>query len=177
MAAGVLTLMPSAAQAQRTHHESAALDLSLARHTIRGGFIDYRTGALLDLLLAGELRSDRRWAWVAAGGGGVVFGGYGDRCLIRPDGGGCAPHGNFVALNLLTGANVRLGAAGARALIGPALYNGAGESSVGAQARLDVFSPALARIGLGAMLRATVLPSHDGARLVAWAIGGSIVVR
>ena len=175
--ASVLSLSASVARAQHVKHRTPALDLTLARHTVSGGFIDFRDGAMLDLLAAGELRSAPRWAWVAAGGASVILGGLGDRCLIRPDGGGCAPQGNFVAVSLLSGAQVALGPAGARALVGPALYNGAGDSSLGAQGRVDLLSPALAHVGLGVMARATVLPSHGGARLVAWAIGGSATIR
>ena len=114
----VLSLIASVARGQQTHHRTPALDLTLARHTVSGGFIDFRDGAMLDLLAAGELRSAPRWAWVAAGGASVILGGLGDRCLIRPDGGGCAPQGNFVAVSLLSGAQVALGPAGARALVG-----------------------------------------------------------
>ena len=175
--ATVLSLSASVARAQHVDHRTPAFDLTLARHTVSGGFIDFRDGAMLDLLAAGELRSEPGWGWIAAGGASVILGGLGDRCLIRPDGGGCAPQGNFVAVSLLTGAQIPLGPAAARALVGPALYNGAGDSSIGAQGRVDLLPPALAHVGLGVMARATVLPSHGGARLVAWAIGGSATIR
>jgi len=170
-------LAPSVARAQDTPtHRTAPLDLTIARHTVSGGFIDYRSGGLLDVLVAAPVRSASHAAFIAAAGVGVVVGGFGDRCLIRPSG-GCAPKGNFVVANALAGADVALAAWSARLLVGPALYRGAGASSLGIQTRLDLISPPVARIAIGPMVRATVLPSHGGESLLAWAAGASIAIR
>lgn len=173
-----MALVATAAPAQQQGpiHHTQRLDLTLGRHTTSGGFIDYRTGVLFDLLGASEVRSESLWNWVVGIGAGLVGGGFGDRCLISPRG-GCAPQGNFFAGNLLSGVDVPLGRASARALIGPAVYAGAGATSLGLQGRADVTSPPLAHCGLGLMLRITVLPSHAADRLVAWAMGGSVTLR
>ena len=177
IACAVVVLVPPPARAQDVpSHRTAVLDLTMARHAVNGGFIDYRNGAMLDVLAAGTVRSSPRAAFIAAVGAGVVVGGFSDRCLSRPDG-GCAPLGNFVVTNVLAGADLSLGQSSMRVLLGPALYNGAGASSLGAQVRLDLISPPLVHVGIGPMLRATVLPSHGGDLLVAWAVGGSLVIR
>jgi hypothetical protein len=168
-------LATSVCAAQPTHR-TPVIDLSFARHGIDGGFIDYRNGAMADLLAAGDLHRAGQSSIVLAGGASAVLGGFGDRCLIRPTG-GCAAQGNFVAFDLLTGIDREIGPASGRALVGPAVYSGAGATSLGAQGRLDLVSPTFAHVGLGIMLRATVLPSHAGDRLVVWAAGGSLVIR
>lgn len=162
--------------AQESPRRTPVVDVTMARHTIAGGFVDYRTGALLDVLIAGDVRPAARWTWIAAGGVGGVLGGFGDRCLFKPDG-GCAPQANFVAGSLLGGVHVPLSEFAVRALAGPALYSGADARSVGLQGRLDLLGPTFLHLGLGAMARATLLPSHGGDRLVAWALGGSLVIR
>jgi len=62
-------------------------------------------------------------------------------------------------------------------LVGPAAYDGAKARSAGAQLRVDFASPTLAHLALGAMGRATLLPSHNGQSLVAWAAGLSLAFR
>jgi hypothetical protein len=177
IAIALIAFAASTAAAQQADlHRTPVLDLTLARHQVSGGFVAFRTGASADLLVAGALRSTSRWALVGAAGGSAVVGGFGDICLIRPDG-GCAPKANFVVANVLAGVDAKLGSASTRVLLGPALYDGADDSSVGAQIRVDLSSPTLEHVGLGAMFRATVLPSHDSQSLVAWAIGGSLIVQ
>jgi hypothetical protein len=176
IAAGVIALGASIARAQQPGpHRTPVLDLTVARHTVSGAPFNHNPGGSLDLLAAVPLRSTPRWALVAAAGGGFVVGGFGDSCLITPS--GCAPKANFVVANVLAGADVNLGGASARVLLGPALYNGEDDTSVGAQLRVDLSSPSLAHVGLGAMFRATMLPSYAGESLLAWAIGGSLIVR
>ena len=173
----LIALVASTTAAQQsTLHRTPVLDLTIAGHKVSGGLIDFRTGPSLDVLAAGAVRSTPRWAIVGALGAGFEFGGFGDRCLVRPTG-GCAPKGNFVVTNLLGGVDLPIGGASARMLLGPAIYNGAGDTSLGLQTRLDLSSPTLAHLGLGAMLRATMLPSHGGESLVAWAVGGSLIIR
>jgi hypothetical protein len=166
------TAAPQHAQSLRT----PALDLTLGRHTLSGGLFDYHTGAFADLLVAGAVQSGTRWSVIAAGGGGAVVGGFGDRCLLRP-GGGCAPKANFAIGNVLAGAGLSLRMISARALVGPAIYQYEGGKSLGAQGRLDLAATTVAHVGFGVMLRATLLPSLAGQRVLAWAVGGSIVVQ
>lgn len=117
------------------------------------------------------------WSMVAAGGVGVIWcGTTTDVCLMRPDG-DCAPKGKFVAAEALVGVAKPIGRVSARVLAGLALYNGADDTSLGVQARLDVNAPASTHLGLGGMLRATWLPSHGGARLTMWAAGGTLTFR
>lgn len=169
------TLLCSAdAQAQR--RGDVGLTVTLARHSIRGGLFAFRTGALLDVLAAGRVRTMPRWSMVAAGGVGVIFNGTTERCSILP-GGGCAPQGNFVAVEALVGVAKPIGRVSGRALAGPALYSGAEDTSFGVQARLDLNAPVSTHLGLGGMLRATLLPSHDGERLTLWAAGGTLTFR
>ena len=113
---------------------------------------------------------------VAAGGVGVVVGGKWEVCVIQPDG-SCAAHASFLVVDALVGAAKPIGGVSARALVGPALYSGANDTSVGVQGRLDLNAPTSTNFGLGAMLLATVLPSHDGERLTLWAVGASITFR
>jgi hypothetical protein len=154
----------------------AALDITLGLHAVTGGFIDFRTGALLDVLATGRIRAASRRAIVAGGGASTVVGGFGDRCLLTPSG-GCAGKGNFVVVNALVGIDQALGAASGRLLIGPALYDGAKARSVGVQARVDLTSPVRAHLALGAMGRVTLLPSHNGQTLIGWAAGARLAFR
>lgn len=94
-AATVLLAAPAAGAQPRG---DAGLDVTLARHAIRGGTIDVRAGALLDVLAAGRVRAASRWSL------------------------------------------------------------GAGDRSLGLLARLDLGATVLARLGLGAMLRASGWP-------------------
>lgn len=154
-------------------------DFTLARHSVRGGFLDVRTGAHAGALFAVPLLPARTETMLLGFGGGVVVGGFGDRCLFPPGdpGGECAPKANLVVLDLLVGTTIP-GARGlARAFAGPTFYGGGGGRSVGLQGRVDLTTPALAHFGLGAMLRGTYLPSHGGDRLLAWALGGSLTLR
>lgn len=164
------------ADAQAQHRGDGGLTVTLGRHSVRGGLIDYRNGSLLDILAAGRVRTMHRWSMVAAGGVGVIVGGTTDRCLMRPEG-GCAPKGNFVAVEALVGVAKPIGRVSARVLAGPALYNGADDKSLGVQARLDLNASASTHLGLGGMLRATWLPSHGGDRLTMWAAGGTLTFR
>jgi hypothetical protein len=43
--------------------------------------------------------------------------------------------------------------------------------------RVDLTAPALAHLAVGVMTRATVLPSHSGNGVVAWAVGVSLGLR
>ena len=173
LAAGTL-LTSATAQAQR--RGDVGFTVTVGRHFARGGVLDNRTGALLDVLAAGRVRTMPRWSIVAAGGVGVVVGGKWEVCVIQPDG-SCAAHASFLVVDALVGAAKPIGGMSARALAGPALYSGANDTSLGVQGRLDLNAPASPHVGFGAMLRATVLPSHDGERLTLWAVGASLTFR
>lgn len=173
----LLVVSSSGAHAQTASVDTnPRLDVTIARHTMSGGTIDYRTGGMLDLLLAVPVHNAPTWKAVVAIGGGGVFGGTGDRCLFLPDG-TCAPQANFRVLDALVGADMSVGGAALRGLVGPAYYAGNDRHAIGAQGRIDVSSPTLAHFGLGAMLRATWLPSYVDQHFIAWAIGGSLVIR
>lgn len=166
-----------AADAQAQQRGDAGLTVTLGRHSVRGGLIHHRNGVLLDVLAARRVRTMHGWSMVAAGGVGVIWSGTTtDVCLMRPDG-GCAPTGDFVAVNALAGVARTSDRVSARLLAGPALYNGANDKSLGVQARLDLNAPGSTRVGLGGMLRATWLPSHEGERLTLWAAGGTLTFR
>jgi len=175
--AALMIVGASPARAQTTAQDSVLrLDVTLGGHAMHGGLIDFGDGAMLDALLALGVRDRPRWETVVAIGGGGVAGGFGDRCLVRPDG-GCAPKANFGVLNVLIGGDFSVGGAALRGFVGPALYNGDEGHGFGPEVRLDLSSPTLAHIGLGAMTRATWLPSYGGQRFVAWAFGGSLIFR
>jgi hypothetical protein len=163
-----------AASAQR--RSGAAFHVTLGRHQVNGGLVDFRKGAMADVLAAFPLREKSRWNLVGAIGAGAVFGGFGDRCLLKP-GGGCAEKANFTTFNALVGGENAFGTGAMRALVGPAIYNGAGDTSLGAQARVDLSVAIIARLGVGLMARATFLPSHNGQSLTTWAAGGSVSFR
>lgn len=172
-----VTALLSAADAQAQHRGDGGLTVTVGRHSVRGGFIHYRNGALLDVLAARRVRTMHGWSMVAAGGIGVIWSGTStDVCLMGPDG-ECAPKGNFVAFDALVGVAKPFGRMSARALAGPTLYNGAEDKSLGVQARLDLNAPASTRLGPGLMLRATWLPSHGGDRLTMWAAGATLTFR
>ena len=152
----------------------AALDITIGVHYVTGGLIDFRDGGLLDVLATGRIRAAPRRAVVAGVSG--IAGGFGDRCLLTPSG-GCAGNGNFVVLNAVVGIDQALGTASGRLLIGPAIYDGAKARSVGVQGRVDLTSPVRAHLALGAMGRATLLPSHNGQTLIGWAAGVSLAFR
>ncbi len=160
---------------------AAGLDFTLGRHSLRGGIVRERSGVLLDALATGRLRASSRWAFVAGGGAsaavvGSALGASTDDCLLLSNG-QCAPRGNFVGINALAGVAYGVGPGTIRALIGPALYRGADDKSLGFQGRIDTSLPLAARAGVGAMLRATRLPSHGGQRLTLWAFGVSLTYR
>ena len=165
-----------AADAQAQLRGDTGLTITLGRHTAQGGDIAYRDGFLLDVLAAARVRTMPRWSIIAAGGVSVVASNTTDVCVLRAEG-RCAPFGNFGVINALAGASTSVGPFRARALAGPALYNGADDTSLGVQARVDFNAPVTRHVGLGAMMRATFLPSHGGARLFPWAVGGSITFR
>ena len=165
-----------AGDAQAQHRGDTGFTITLGRHTALGGDIAYRDGLLLDILAAGRVRTMPRWSIIAAGGVGVAASNTTDVCVRRAEG-RCAPFGNFGVINALAGASTTVGPFSARALAGPALYNGADDTSLGVQARVDFNRPVTRHVGLGAMMRATFLPSHGGARLFPWAVGGSITFR
>jgi len=171
MTSGFLAL-PLGAQVR----SPAALDITLGLHYVTGGLIDFRDGGLLDVLATGRIRAAPRRAVVAGVGVSGVAGGFGDRCLLTPSG-GCAGKGNFIVLNALVGIDQALGTASGRLLIGPAIYDGAKARSAGVQGRVDLTSPARAHLALGAMGRATLLPSHNGQTLIGWAAGVSLAFR
>lgn len=172
--AAASVLCARAARAQ--HRGDTGFTITLGRHTARGGDIAYRDGMILDILAAGRVRTMPRWSIIAAGGVNAVASNTTDVCSLRAEG-RCAPHGNFGVINALAGASTTVGPFSARALAGPALYNGADDTSIGVQARVDLNAPVSRHVGFGAMMRATFLPSHGGARLFPWAVGGSITFR
>jgi hypothetical protein len=175
--AAIAALLIHQAGAQSpAHSRTGELDVSVGRHTAAGGIVDFRSGPILDILLSDGLRASSSWTLIGAMGGSAILGGFGDRCLLRSDG-GCAPKANFVVANVVVGPEVRIGESALRLLVGPALYSGADSRSVGAQGRGDAILPATAHIGLGLMVRTTVLPSHGGQRLTASAIGVSLILR
>lgn len=152
---------------------SKIFDVTLGLHSVSGGLINFRTGLLLDALAAARLRTIARPSVVIGGGASIVLGGFGNRCLLTPSG-GCAGKGNFVVLNALAGISQPLRSVSARFLLGPSLYDGANARSAGLQGRIDVTQRIPGPAAVGAMVRATVLPSHDGQALVAWAAGVSL---
>src|SRR5437763_17013372 len=102
----MLALAAATAGAQQTSRDRGAeVDLTLGRHVVSGGLIDFRDGAMADVLISGAFTTAPRWSLVGAIGGGGVVGGMGDRCLLRP-GGGCAPQANFVTADLLIGPEI-----------------------------------------------------------------------
>ncbi|MHB8838760.1 MAG: hypothetical protein ACYC7F_07380 [Gemmatimonadaceae bacterium] len=171
----VSTLLTST-NAQAQHRGDVGLTVTVGRHFSPRAILDDATGALLDVLAAGRVRSMARGSIVAAGGVGVVMGGTVDDCQLRPDG-TCAPKANFFIVDALAGAAMPVGQLTVRALAGPTLYSGADDTSLGVQGRLDLNAPMSTHVGLGAMLRATVLPSHGGEQLTLWAVGGSLTFR
>jgi len=183
----VTTLAVSAVRAQATQpHRTSVLDLTLGSHNVSGAVFDYRRGGFADLFVAGAVRSTPARALVAGVGVGAIMGGFGDRCLLRPDG-SCAPQANFIATSALAGIDVPLGEGSGRLLVGPALYTGNDNRSVGFQARMDLSLPALAHVGLGGMARMSVLKSttdrtdvnqrYTGEWFRAVAMGVSVFVR
>ncbi len=165
-----------AGNAQAQHRGDTGFTITIGRHTAQGGDIAYRDGFLLDILAAARVRAMPHRSIIAAAGVGVVASNTTDVCALRAEG-RCAPFGNFGVINALAGASTSVGPFTARALAGPALYNGADDSSLGVQARVDFNAPVTRHVGFGAMMRATFLPSHGGARLFPWAVGGSITFR
>jgi hypothetical protein len=170
-----LTLgVPATLHAQQP--SAARLDLTLGASGVRGGIIAFRSGALADVFAAGRLRPIPGGALVAGLGASGIMGGFGDRCLILPNG-GCAGKGNFTVVSALLGVDRALGAGSLRLLAGPSYHDGAKDASVGLQGRIDVASPAFAHLALGVMTRATVLPDHGGAKLVIWGFGVGVAFR
>ena len=176
LSVGVVTLAIGllAAPLSAQNRTPAALEGTIGLHNTSGGTIDFRTGLLIDVLASGSVRRVFPRQFVVGGGASVVLGGFGDRCLLTPNG-GCAGKGNFTVVNALVGIEQALGSASARFLIGPAIYDGAGARSAGLQARVDFLS--LTKVALGAMVRTTVLPSHNDQALVALATGFSLAFR
>lgn len=159
----------------------AGLDLTLGGHRLRDGIVRERSGVLLDVLATGRLRASSRSEFVAGGGAsaamvGAALGASSDDCLLLANG-QCARQGNFAGVNALAGVAYGVGSGTIRALVGPALYRGADDSSLGFQGRIDASVPLAASLGGGAMLRATRLPSHGGQRLTLWAFGVSLTHR
>jgi hypothetical protein len=58
----IALLAPAASLAQHAStHGTPVVDLTFARHGLNGGVIDYRNGAMADLLVAGEIGRSPRW--------------------------------------------------------------------------------------------------------------------
>lgn len=53
------------ADAQAQRRGEVEFTVILARHDVRGGLLDYRTGALLDVLAAGQVSTMPRWSLLA----------------------------------------------------------------------------------------------------------------
>jgi hypothetical protein len=173
----LMTFAVSFVQAQATRpHRSPVLDLTLGSHNVSGATFANSNGLFLDLFAAGSLRSTPKRALVAGLGVTGIASGFGDVCRFRPDG-SCAPRANFVATSMLAGFGVPLGEASGRVLVGPTLYKGEDDTSLGLQARLDVSSPTLAHFGFGGMVRASVIPSYAGDRFYSGSMGLSLFVR
>lgn len=169
-----LFLDASGAQAQ--HRGATGLTVTVGRHSTPGGKIDDRAFILLDVLVAGRVRTMSRWSIIAAGGVSYTPGPNMDICITQPDG-TCARRPDFTVVNALAGVAKSVGRFSVRTLAGPALYSGSADRSLGLQGRLDLSSSASRHVGLGAMMRATFLPSHGGERLFPWAVGGSVTFR
>lgn len=176
MCVATLAMAPLVSPVGAQDGASTTLEGTIGAHVVSGGAIDHRNGLLMDLLAAGRIGGLFQRPLVIAGGVGAVMGGFGDRCLLTSNG-GCAGNGNFVVLNVLVGIEQPFGSASARFLVGPAIYDGANARSAGLQGQVDVASPTKGRMALGAMVRATVLPSHNGQALVGWGTGISVAFR
>jgi hypothetical protein len=154
----------------------ARLDLSTGGGRVRGGMIDHRMDVLADVLAAGRVRPMPGGAIVAGLGASGIVGGFGDSCLLLPNG-GCAAKGNFMVVTALLGVDRAVGAGSLRLLAGPSYHNGDKDASVGLQGRVDVASPTFAHLAVGLMTRATVLPNHGDATLVIWGFGVGVAFR
>lgn len=163
-------------QAHAQSMGDAGLSIVLARNHVGGGVLDSRTGALVHVLAATPVKTNPRWSMVATGGLGAIVGSTGGRCLINEDG-SCAPKGNFAVLDAMLGFARPIASFKARMLAGPALYNGADDTSIGLQGQLDINAPLSQHLGIGVVIRAALLPSHGGERLAQWAAGGSVSFR
>jgi len=183
----VATVAVSTVQAQAAQlHRTPVLDLTLGSHNVSGAVFDYRSGVFADIIVAGTVLSTPDRALVTGVGVGAILGGNGDRCVFRPDG-SCAPQANFITANVLAGVGVPLGEGSGRLLVGPTLYTGNDNTSVGLQTRVDLALLTLAHVGLGGMARASVLQStadrsavdrrYIGKRFFGVAIGLSLFVR
>lgn len=173
---GLVLLSLAASPLRAQHGSSTAFDVALGVHTIANGTIDGRTGAMLDVIVAGGAQSASQRSFVAGVGLGAVFVGLHDGCLATETD-GCAANGNLLSLGAFAGIDRRFGDASARLLAGPALVRGAGGRSVGVQSRADFTAPLGGRLGVGLMGRLTILPSHDGHTLVGWGTGLSLALR
>jgi hypothetical protein len=168
----ILGVVPPLAAQQSS---GARLDLALGASGVRGGMIANRRGVLADVLGAGRLRPMSSGAIVAGLGVSGIAGGFGDSCLLLPNG-GCAGKANFMVVTALLGIDRAFGAGSLRLLAGPSYHNGAEDRSVGLQGRIDVASPTFAHVALGLMTRVALLPNH-GATLGIWGLGVGVAFR
>jgi len=59
------TALPCSADAQPQRRGEVEFTVTLERHYVRGGLLDYRTGALLDVLAAGQVSTIPRGSLLA----------------------------------------------------------------------------------------------------------------
>lgn len=150
--------------------------ISVGRHEARGGTVQNRKGLLVDALLARRLGTQAVWRWIVGGGAGGVLGGTTDECVLHSTG-ACAPKGNYLALNGIVGVGATVGALDVQGAVGPAVIFGGGDTSIGIQSRLDFFPRFSTGIRPGAMIRATIAPSHNQSHQTFIALGLSLQRR
>jgi hypothetical protein len=172
-------IVSASARAQASHPVS--VDATLGVNAGRGGGeFRGRTGVAVDALFAVRLpRASRGNAAVGLGMGwqGAIAGA--DDCPLAATWTCANEFPRFYSVAAFAGAEVgRMHGATVRLLAGPAYFReDEGESTVGAQARLDLSTPTLYHVAFVASARLSVLPNFRGDAYTLSALGLGLRVR
>lgn len=180
----MLTIALSLAAATTLHAQEGwkrRIDLTLGVYGAQGSESKSQSGALLDVLLAGEPAADKGWAKTGGGGVGLYtvktsFGATPDQCEVV-SGTLCRQNKGLTSVYAVGGVARTSGSKTTRALIGPAFLHGFDANSIGVQAQVDLNAMFASRAGIGGVLRGVVMPSHGGQNLSLWSGGVSIAFR
>jgi hypothetical protein len=162
---------------QAQHPRPLSVDATIGGGYGRGGdHLVNRNATAVDALLGWRTRPARGGA-LLLGMSGAWHGNVGSDavCHVAPSGGCAADYPSLTSVGVVGGwelrsARGRLGVS-ARGLAGPAYYHAGGSATLGAQARMDLATPALGPIALVASVRGAVLPRFRDQTLTLGAVG------
>lgn len=131
------------------------------------------TGLAFDVVAAGAITKSSFGTVVLGGSFARVAGGpHDDKCVLRPDG-GCKPtFPEFTAVGVLAGLENQTGS---RRLVAGPIHVQGDDTAIGLEVRANVFTPPIAHMSLGFLVRGALIPGYDG--LTLGLVTGELVLR